>query len=80
MPNEREVFQLSLHPFGKQGYGSMYLAMVNKVLSLSLLHALIIFSSRKAQTSRATIISAVRVVLRSAVMPLKCNTKTSLTG
>lgn len=56
------------------------MAMVTKVLSFSLLHALIISSLRKAQTSRAATISVMRVGLKVSSHAIKCNMKTSLAG
>lgn len=54
--------------------------MVTKVLSFPLLHALIISSLRKAQTSRAATISVMRVGLKVSSHAIKCNMKTSLAG
>lgn len=53
---------------------------MNEVLHFSLLCALIISSSRNAQTSRATTIPAMRVGLKVCSHTVKLNMKTSLTG
>lgn len=47
---------------------------------VSPLGALIISSSRKAQTSRAATISAMRLGLKVSSQAIKLNMKTSLTG
>lgn len=54
--------------------------MVTKALSFSLLHASTVSSLRKAQTSRATTISVMRVGLKVSSDAIKRNMKTSLAG